>query len=106
MAQRGRPPGGKKYGGRQKGTKNKINSVPAEIKTLIARSPLNAVGLLVQIYQDEARPIELRMEAAKSAAPYETPRLSAAVQTIQGPDGKPIAPVLNIYGPRSASKAK
>ena len=48
----------------------------------IQEAPANAFegdghALLVSIYKDPARPIELRMDAAKATIAYEKPRLAA-----------------------------
>ena len=48
----------------------------------------DAHSLLVAIYKDVSRPIELRIDAAKAAIRYETPAL-AAVEHSTDPD-KPI----------------
>jgi hypothetical protein len=48
----------------------------------------DAIDFLMWIYRNETFPIGLRLDAAKAAAPFERPRLSATQLT--GKDGGPI----------------
>jgi hypothetical protein len=80
MAPRGRPPGGPKYGGRRKGTPNRIK--PPEFKqqmlaaqekalerieTLTRRTPLEHC---LEVMSDESYPPDLRLKAAGLALPF------------------------------------
>jgi hypothetical protein len=43
----------------------------------------DALGLLQLVYQDGCQPVELRLDAARAAAPYERPRLSAVTANVE-----------------------
>jgi hypothetical protein len=43
----------------------------------------DALGLLQLVYRDGRQPIELRLDAARAAAPYERPRLSAMTANLE-----------------------
>lgn len=69
----GRKPGTPKTGGRQKGTGNKAT---ADREAAIAASGLTPLDYMLQVMRtsaDEGR----QLDAAKAAAPYVHPRLSA-----------------------------
>ena len=78
MAQR------QKTGGRQKGTKNR-KTVLLEEKGREALAEIlganafegDAHSLLIAVYKDQSKPIELRLEAAKAAIRFEKPALAA-----------------------------
>ena len=85
---------GERRGGRKKGTKNRRTK---EIERALAATaetvnsalgdnafPGDAHALLMAIYKDTRKPIELRVEAAKAANSYEKPRLSAVNSKIAG----------------------
>ena len=75
---------GYKTGGRKKGSRNK-KAVLLEEKGREALAKAlgphafdgDAHSLLVAIYKDESRPVELRLEAAKAAIRFEKPALAA-----------------------------
>jgi hypothetical protein len=75
---------GCKTGGRKKGSRNK-KTVLLEEKGREALAEVlgvdafdgDAHSLLVAIYKDESRPVELRLEAAKAAIRFEKPALAA-----------------------------
>ena len=67
--------GGRRAGaGRPKGSRNK-RSVQQEEE--IRNSGQTPLEYFVSIYQDEKQPERMRLEAARSAAPYVHPKLSA-----------------------------
>ena len=43
----------------------------------------DALGLLQLVYKNTTLPIELRLDAARAAVPYERPRLSAVTANIE-----------------------
>lgn len=82
----------RKTGGRKKGTKNKATierekAAAADLEKAKAdgTSPLE---YLLKLMRDESKGDELRFEAAKAAAPYIHPKLSAIEHS--GKDGGPI----------------
>src|SRR5579872_4282347 len=85
--------GGQREGaGRPKGVLNQNTRARREAaRAVVARFeiehpdafPGDAVGLLQCIYRDQSLPLEVRLDAASKAAPFERPRLSAvAVQPV------------------------
>jgi hypothetical protein len=76
---------GRKTGGRKKGSKNKKTASlehkgrAALIEALGPASAFegDAHALLIAIYADTSRPIELRLDAAKAAIRFEKPALAA-----------------------------
>jgi hypothetical protein len=94
---RGSAPG-ERRGGRKTGTPNKrtqelreaMTTAAKQIEQLIADAfEGDAHALLVAIYKDPTRTIELRLEAAKAAIGYEKSRL-ASVQ-VAGDQENPLA---------------
>lgn len=80
---------GERRGGRQKGSKNKFTAA-SEYQIAIQRAGEkiaevlgegtfegNAHAYLMAVYKDPSVPREIRIDAAKAAIGYETPRLSA-----------------------------
>ena len=76
---------GKKTGGRRKGTPNRATAARAEE---IAKSGLTPLDFMLQKMRDLKAEDAVRLDAAKSAAPYVHPRLAAIEHT--GKDGGPI----------------
>src|SRR5579872_3131387 len=84
MARGAKP--GERRGGRSKGTPNKRTAALAEATERAAQVlaeelgedcfPGDAHSLLMAVYKDKRNPVELRVDAAKAAAPYEKPRLN------------------------------
>lgn len=74
MAARGRKQGTPKTGGRKKGS---VNKATAARQAEIAASGLAPLDYLVEVMRDATETPERRLEAAKAAAPYVHPRLSA-----------------------------
>jgi hypothetical protein len=78
---------GERRGGRQRGVKNKrtvareraLADTAAKITGVLGAGAFegDAHALLMAVYKDMTRPIELRMDAAKAAIGYEKPRLAA-----------------------------
>jgi hypothetical protein len=75
---------GHKTGGRQKGTRNRKTALLEEkgreaLAEVLGANAFegDAHSLLIAIYKDESRPIELRLEAAKAAIRFEKPALAA-----------------------------
>ncbi len=85
MARGSRP--GERRGGRKKGTPNKRTVESQQRMQEAAQVLADALGenafegdahaLLMAIYKDKRLSPEIRIEAAKAAAPYEKPRLSS-----------------------------
>jgi hypothetical protein len=106
---RGAKPG-ERRGGRTKGTPNKRTAALEEATQRTAQVlaeelgedafPGDAHSLLMAVYKDKRNPVDLRVEAAKAACPYEKPRLNTVdhgikkgsgarfTMTIEGGDGK------------------
>lgn len=73
MAGKGSPKG-VRQGGRQKGTRNKKTAAMIEG---VQSSGLTPLEYLIGIVRDESKDEIVRVDAAKAAAPYIHPRLSA-----------------------------
>jgi hypothetical protein len=82
---------GVKTGGRKKGTPNKATTAKA---AEIAASGLTPLDFMLSILRDRDQPNDLRMDAAKAAAPYCHPRLNSIEHS--GPDGGPVETVTKI----------
>jgi hypothetical protein len=80
-----------KTGGRRKGTPNKAT---AERQEEIAASGLTPLEFMLTEMRNEDNPKDVRMEAAKAAAPYVHPKLSSVDATVSGKDGQPLGFVL------------
>lgn len=65
---------GIKTGGRQKGSKNLKQK---EVREKIVASGLTPLEYMMKILRDSKQTLEVRLEAAKSAAPYVHPKLTA-----------------------------
>ena len=70
----GRPTGQPKTGGREKGTRNRMD---AKHRKAIAESGLTPLDYMLNVLRDEKAPKEDRMWAAQHAAPFVHPKLSA-----------------------------
>jgi hypothetical protein len=66
---------GKKTGGRQKGSLNKIT---CEEREAVAASGLTPLDYMLSVLRDEKQPAARRDDMAKAAAPYVHARLSSA----------------------------
>jgi hypothetical protein len=64
-----KPKGSPKTGGRQKGSKNKINR-QREIQNAAAAKGMLPLNFMLQVMRDPKQNIALRCDMAKSAAPY------------------------------------
>lgn len=76
---------GQKTGGRAKGTPNKASVAKAEA---VAASGLTPLDYMLSIMRDPERMPDVRLDAAKAAAPYVHPKLAAIEHS--GPGGGPI----------------
>lgn len=76
---------GVKTGGRKKGTPNKATATKA---AEIAASGVTPLDFMLQTMRDAGKDFEVRLDAAKSAAPYVHPKLAAIEHT--GANGGPI----------------
>lgn len=87
---RGRPPGYPKTGGRKKGTPNKVknkNSIERDALTLAGEGE-TPLAFMLRMMRDEKQTIDVRLSAAKAAAPY-CHRILKAME-VTGLDGGPI----------------
>ena len=74
--------GGRRIGaGRPAGSRNKRTVAQAQA---IETSGLTPLDYLVAVYQNEKMPERMRLEAAKIAAPFVHPRLSAVDMDLRG----------------------
>jgi hypothetical protein len=90
----GRPKGLPKTGGRKRGTPNKRTlereraMAAAALKVAEVLGPEafdgDAHALLMSVYKDTRFPIELRLDAAKAAVPYEKARLASVTPRAPG----------------------
>lgn len=76
-----------KTGGRKKGSRNKASVAKAQA---IAASGLTPLDYMLGVMRDAKADVEMRLEAAKSAAPYVHPKL--ATIEVTGKDGKDLVP--------------
>jgi hypothetical protein len=78
---------GIKTGGRQKGTPNKATAAKVQEIAATGETPLE---FLVRLMRDDSRPVDMRIDCAKAAAPYVHPKLAAIEHT--GKDGESLIP--------------
>lgn len=76
-----------KTGGRKKGTPNKATAAKAEA---IAKSGQTPLDFMLSVMRNAKNPQDIRLDAAKSAAPYVHPKLAAIEHT--GKEGAPLIP--------------
>lgn len=76
---------GAKTGGRKKGTPNRATAAKA---AELAASGVLPLDFMLDVMRDPAKDFDVRLDAAKSAAPYVHPKLAAIEHT--GADGGPI----------------
>ena len=69
---------GRKTGGRQKGTPNKRTQ---EVVAKIEASGLTPLDYMLKVMRDENEVLDVRLDAAKAAAPYVHPRLASIENT-------------------------
>src|SRR6478736_5819973 len=73
---RGRPVGAKNQYTRDR--EARVNEAAAVIEELLPSAFLgDAHALLMAVYKDQTQPLQIRLDAAKSAIAYEKPRLAA-----------------------------
>src|SRR5271154_5002150 len=77
--------GSSKTGGRKKGTPNRASAAKA---AEIAASGLTPLDFMLSVMRDENAELHVRLDAARSSAPYVNPKLSAIEHS--GADGGPI----------------
>jgi|SRR5882762_8854666 len=70
----GRPKGHPKTGGRKRGTPNKRTT---ELQARIRATGMMPLDFMIAVMRNAKAPLELRFEAARQAAPYVHPRLTA-----------------------------
>jgi hypothetical protein len=75
----------RRLGGSRKGCRNKAT---AARERAIAESGLTPLEYMIRVMRDENQPPDMRLDAARSAAPYVHPKL--AQTQITGKDGGPI----------------
>lgn len=81
----GRPPGSPKTGGRKAGVKNRASvKREAEVKA----GGITPLEYMLKVMRDEAQDPDVRLDAAKSAAPYVHPKL--ATVKLEGDPEKPL----------------
>lgn len=77
--------GGKREGaGRPKGAPNKATAARQQE---VAESGLTPLDFLLQTMRDDENALDKRLDAAKAAAPFVHPKLSAVTAEVSGPDG-------------------
>lgn len=76
---------GRKTGGRKPGTPNRATKAREE---LIASSGLSPLEYMLTTLRDESQPVNVRLDAAKAAAQYVHPKLSAV--TLSGDPENPV----------------
>ena len=73
--------GGKRPGaGRKKGSPNRASVAR---QAAIAASGLTPLEYMLTTMRDEGKPLELRLDMSKAAAPYVHPRLASVEQAVQ-----------------------
>jgi hypothetical protein len=70
-------PGRPKTGGRQKGTRNKVNQLATKRLEEMAINGKDPVTFFSQILQDQNAPYQERKDAAKELLPYYHPKLAS-----------------------------
>lgn len=88
VERRGRKPGTPKTGGRKPGTPNKVKGKRTLVAEAHAQDLETPKDFLLRIMRDPRRPIEMRLTAAKAAAPYMHPALKSVEVT--GAAGGPL----------------
>lgn len=78
---------GIKTGGRKKGSRNKATAAK---EAAIAKTGLTPLDYMLRVMRSESQPSDIRLDAAKSAAPYVHPKLAAIEMTGKG--GAPLIP--------------
>jgi hypothetical protein len=75
---------GRKTGGRQKGTPNKVTEAAREVIEQATADGITPLEYMLRVLRDEGQDTERRDDMAKAAAPYVHPRLNS----IEGGDPK------------------
>jgi hypothetical protein len=81
---KGRPPGAKNK--RTAAREAAMKAAAAEVKQVLGKGAFegDAHALLMMVYKDQRRDIELRLDAAKGAIRFEKPALSAVDANVSG----------------------
>lgn len=90
---------GRKTGGRQKGTPNRRTAATAKAAALI-ESGETPLEFLTNVFRDAGTPLDVRVDAAKAAAPYVHARLSSI--DIGNKDGQPLVVEIVRFGDPAA----
>lgn len=75
---------GRKTGGRTKGTPNKKTTKLAEE---VKRKGVTPLEYMLEVLRNEENPADVRMDAAKSAAPYVHSKMPTAIVAASPPSG-------------------
>lgn len=73
-------PGHTKTGGRKRGVTNKRTE---RYQAEVTKSGLKPVDYLLTVMRDKRQPLPIRLDAAKAAAPYTSPRLAVIDSTVR-----------------------
>lgn len=76
---------GFKTGGRQKGSRNRKT---AELQEKVAAEGVTPLDYMLEVLRDGNQTLDVRLEAAKSAAPYVHAKLAA--MEVTGAEGGPV----------------
>ncbi len=89
--------GGKRLGaGRKKGIPNRAS---AAREAAIAASGLTPLDYMLSTMRNETKPVALRLDMAKAAAPYVHPRLASVEQTGDVAKPEPLSFTINFVEP-------
>ncbi|MEO8325497.1 MAG: hypothetical protein ABI618_06590 [Nitrospirota bacterium] len=89
--------GGKRPGaGRKKGIPNRAS---AAREAAITASGLTPLDYMLSTMRDETKPLALRLDMAKAAAPYVHPRLASVEQAVQVDAPQPMSITINFVEP-------
>ncbi len=78
---------GQKTGGRKKGTPNRATAAK---EAAIAASGMTPLDYMLAVMRDSRADYEVRLDAAKGAAPYVHPKLAQVDATIRGDAAHPL----------------
>jgi hypothetical protein len=87
---------GERRGGRKAGTPNKATAAKA---AEIAASGLTPLDYMLDVMRDGDKPLDVRLDAAKSAAPYVHPKLASVEH--KGNKDNPVALMFTWLPPQS-----
>ena len=87
---------GKKTGGRTAGTPNRATAAKAKA---VEESGLTPLDYMLDVMRDTDKPADVRLDAAKSAAPYVHPKLASVEH--KGDAKNPVAMMFTWLPPQS-----